>query len=63
MLYFQSYKRGGFHLDIVQDVRALNDIAVKAHASGMVSVRRSQRSNTRTHAHKESVCFGGRGRR
>lgn len=38
MLYFQSYKRGGFHLDIVQDVRALNDIAVKAHASGMVIV-------------------------
>ena len=38
MLYFQTYKRSGFKLDIVRDVRALNDIAVKAQASGMVSI-------------------------
>lgn len=30
MLYFHSYKHPGFVLDIVQDVRALNDLAVHA---------------------------------
>ncbi len=35
MLYFHSYKRGEFILDLVQDIRAINDIAVRAHATGM----------------------------
>ena len=34
MLYFHSYKRGGFVLDIVGDIRALNDIALKSKKTG-----------------------------
>mmetsp|Transcript_28232 Transcript_28232/g.63029 ORF Transcript_28232/g.63029 Transcript_28232/m.63029 type:complete len:402 (-) Transcript_28232:198-1403(-) len=36
MLYFASYKRPGFVLDLVQDIRGINDMAVKAKASGMI---------------------------
>jgi deoxyhypusine synthase len=36
MLYFHTYKRPGFVLDIVQDVRAINDIAIKAKRTGML---------------------------
>ncbi|KAJ1424123.1 DHS-like NAD/FAD-binding domain-containing protein [Ochromonadaceae sp. CCMP2298] len=36
MMYFHSYKRPEFSVDIVQDIRRINDIAVKAHCSGMV---------------------------
>jgi deoxyhypusine synthase len=35
MIYFHSYKRPEFFVDIVQDIRAINDIAVRAHATGM----------------------------
>jgi deoxyhypusine synthase len=36
MLYFHSYKRGGFVLDIAEDIRKINDLAVHSHASGML---------------------------
>ena len=36
MLYFHSYKRPEFYVDIVQDIRAINDIAVRADCTGMV---------------------------
>jgi deoxyhypusine synthase len=36
MLYFHSYKRPGLVLDIAQDIRAINDLAVQSHATGQV---------------------------
>jgi deoxyhypusine synthase len=36
MLYFHSYKRPGFILDINGDIRAINDIAVQSHQTGMI---------------------------
>jgi deoxyhypusine synthase len=36
MLYFHSYKRPGFVLDINEDIRVINDIAVKSHQTGMI---------------------------
>ena len=36
MLYFHSYKSPGFVLDINEDIRKVNDLAVKCHASGMI---------------------------
>lgn len=36
MLYFHLWKRNGFIVDIAQDVRRINDIAVKARQSGMI---------------------------
>jgi deoxyhypusine synthase len=36
MLYFHSYKREGFVLDIAQDIRKVNDCAVKSYATGMI---------------------------
>jgi deoxyhypusine synthase len=38
MLYFHSWKRSGFVLDITKDIRGINDLAVKSKASGMVIV-------------------------
>ncbi len=35
MMYFHSYKYPEFSVDIVEDIRRLNDIAVKSHATGM----------------------------
>ncbi len=35
MMYFHSYKRPEFVVDLVQDIRGINDIAVRAHATGM----------------------------
>jgi deoxyhypusine synthase len=35
MLYFHSFKRPEFILDIVQDIRAINNIAVHAPCTGM----------------------------
>eukprot|EP00605_Chrysophyceae_sp_TOSAG23-4_P000543 GSChrysophyteH1.ASY1.ANO1.612.1 assembled CDS len=35
MLYFHSYKRPELYLDIVQDIKAINDIAVRADCTGM----------------------------
>lgn len=36
MLYFHAYKRSGFILDIAQDIRKINDLAVQSHATGMI---------------------------
>jgi len=36
MMYFFSYKRPEFAVDVVQDIRAINDIAVRADCTGMV---------------------------
>lgn len=36
MLYFHSYKRSGLILDINQDIRAINDLAVKSHCTGQI---------------------------
>lgn len=38
MLYFHSYKRNGFVLDINQDIRRINDLAVQCHASGQIII-------------------------
>jgi deoxyhypusine synthase len=35
MMYFHSYKRPEFIVDLVQDIRGINDIAVRAFATGM----------------------------
>merc|ERR1712217_957318 len=36
MLYFHSYKRPGFILDLVSDIRAVNDQAIKARKTGVI---------------------------
>ena len=36
MMYFHSYKRPEFVCDVVDDIRAINDIAVRAPCTGMV---------------------------
>lgn len=36
MLYLHSYERPGFVLDIAQDIRAINDLAVQSHATGQL---------------------------
>eukprot|EP00747_Dinoflagellata_sp_TGD_P137234 gnl/TRDRNA2_/TRDRNA2_175655_c8_seq1.p1 gnl/TRDRNA2_/TRDRNA2_175655_c8~~gnl/TRDRNA2_/TRDRNA2_175655_c8_seq1.p1 ORF type:complete len:386 (+),score=74.27 gnl/TRDRNA2_/TRDRNA2_175655_c8_seq1:91-1158(+) len=36
MLYFHSYKRPGFIVDLVGDIRALNDQSVKARKTGVI---------------------------
>ena len=36
MLYFHSYKKSGFFLDIGEDIRRINDLAVQSHATGMI---------------------------
>jgi len=36
MLYFHSYKRPGFVLDINNDVRRINDLAVRSHCTGQI---------------------------
>ena len=36
MIYFHSYKRPGFVVDIARDIRNVNDEAVKAKATGMI---------------------------
>jgi deoxyhypusine synthase len=36
MLYFFSYKRPEMQLDLIQDIRAINNIAVNAQCTGMV---------------------------
>ena len=36
MLYFHSYKRPGFVLDINEDIRRINDLAVQSHHTGMI---------------------------
>lgn len=36
MLYFHSYKRAGFVLDINADIRRINDLAVQSHCTGQI---------------------------
>jgi len=36
MLYFHSFKNPGFILDIVQDIRLLNDLSRKSQKAGMI---------------------------
>ena len=36
MIYFHSYKRPGFVLDISRDIRRINDLAVRSHATGQI---------------------------
>ena len=36
MIYFHSYKREGFVLDIARDIRGINDVAVWAKKTGMI---------------------------
>ena len=36
MLYFHSYKKPGFILDINEDLRRINDLAVRSHHTGMI---------------------------
>ena len=36
MIYFHSYKRSGFVLDIAGDITKVNDAAVRSHATGMI---------------------------
>lgn len=38
MLYFHNYKRPGFVLDIVQDIRGVNDQAMKARKTGVLII-------------------------
>jgi deoxyhypusine synthase len=36
MMYFHSYKRPEFVMDVIGDIRAINDIAVRAACTGMI---------------------------
>ena len=36
MIYFHSFKSPGFVLDIVSDIRALNELARKSYKAGMI---------------------------
>ncbi len=36
MLYFHSYKREGFTLDICRDIRSINDLAIKSRKAGVI---------------------------
>ena len=38
MIYFHSYKRPGFVLDIARDIRKINDLAVHSHATGQIII-------------------------
>ena len=38
MLYFHSYKRNGFIVDINEDIRRINDIAIQSHATGQIII-------------------------
>jgi deoxyhypusine synthase len=38
MLYFHSYKRSGLVLDIAQDIRNINDLAVRSHCTGQIII-------------------------
>ncbi|KAL3810043.1 hypothetical protein ACHAXA_009456 [Cyclostephanos tholiformis] len=38
MIYFHSYKRPGFVLDIARDIRNINDLAVRSYATGQIII-------------------------
>lgn len=38
MIYFHSYKRSGFVLDIARDIRGINDLSVQSYATGQIII-------------------------
>jgi len=38
MIFFHSYKRPGFIVDIARDIRNINDLAVQSHATGQIII-------------------------
>lgn len=38
MMYFHSYRHPEFRIDVVEDIRAINDLAVHAYATGMYAI-------------------------
>lgn len=36
MIHFHSYRRPGFVLDIAEDIRRINDLAIKSHCTGQI---------------------------
>ena len=38
MMYFHSFKRPGFVLDIARDIRRINDLAVQSYATGQIII-------------------------
>lgn len=38
MIYFHSYKRPGFVLDIARDIRRINDLSVQSYATGQIII-------------------------
>jgi deoxyhypusine synthase len=38
MFYFHSYKRSGFIIDINDDIRKINDLAVRSHCTGQIII-------------------------
>lgn len=36
MIYFHSFRNPGLTIDIVRDIRALNDLSLKAKKAGMI---------------------------
>jgi deoxyhypusine synthase len=38
MLYFHTYKKEGLTIDIVRDIRAINDLAIKSRRSGAIII-------------------------
>lgn len=36
MIYFHSFRNPGLTIDIVRDIRAINDLALKAKKAGMI---------------------------
>ena len=36
MLFFHNYRRSELYLDLIDDIRGINDIAIKSHATGMI---------------------------
>jgi deoxyhypusine synthase len=38
MFYFHSYKRSGFVIDINEDIRKINDLAVRSHCTGQIII-------------------------
>jgi deoxyhypusine synthase len=36
MIYFHSYKRPGFTIDIARDIRRINDLAIHSYATGQI---------------------------
>lgn len=61
MLYFHSYKNPGFIIDIVGDIRRLNDLSIKSKKAGMIvlggGVCKHQIANAMLFVSCGSSCF------